>query len=108
MKQKIKNKVVYIWDNGGETLDRYTILINATGDVYGCSENAAGFAMYNHNVADQYWGHAFGWTWRSQLNVRRSINFAVARYVDIADNLGEFVKFENLSEGAQNYIKSIL
>ena len=43
-----------MWDNGGETLDRYTIAIKRTEkgiivwDIYGMSEDAAGFNQYSH------------------------------------------------------------
>jgi hypothetical protein len=32
-------KTFIIFDNGGNTLDRYRIINKATGDVFGCSEN---------------------------------------------------------------------
>jgi len=40
----------YIFDNGGKTLDRYT-LINKYGEVYGFSENPrTGFGQYSHTL----------------------------------------------------------
>ena len=39
-----KEANVVIYDNGGETLDRYTIFIG--DDVYGMSEQGCGFNMY--------------------------------------------------------------
>lgn len=39
-----KEASVVIYDNGGETLDRYTIFIG--DDVYGMSEQGCGFNMY--------------------------------------------------------------
>lgn len=44
---------IRVWDNEGETADRYTILNMATGDVFGCSENPfdmMGFAQYSHTT----------------------------------------------------------
>ena len=39
-----KEESVVIYDNGGETLDRYTIFIG--NDVYGMSAEGCGFNMY--------------------------------------------------------------
>lgn len=51
-KQLSRNIVVL--DNGGETLDRYTIIDRKTSDVFGCSTNPfhpQGFGQYSHNIA---------------------------------------------------------
>lgn len=38
--QTIKDLPVLVYDNGGETFDRYTIVDMNTGEVYSMSENA--------------------------------------------------------------------
>lgn len=48
-----KNRV-RVWDNHGDTFDRYTVAIKRTEkgaivwDIYGMSENATGFNQYSH------------------------------------------------------------
>jgi hypothetical protein len=34
---KINNRIVYVFDNEGDTLDRYTVLINSTSEILGCN-----------------------------------------------------------------------
>ena len=41
---------ITVWDNGGETLDRYTVLIN--NEMYGMSETGCGFDQYCGNIID--------------------------------------------------------
>lgn len=42
----------YVFDNGGETLDRYTV-IDENGDMLGLSETGAGFTQFVGNCADK-------------------------------------------------------
>lgn len=111
MKQKVKNRIVYIWDNNGETLDRYTILIASTGDIYGASENSyspMGFAQYCGNAADSYMIQSYGYGWRSRCNVKACIREAVAHYAANNDAIGAPVLFDALNTSVQNYIKSLI
>lgn len=42
---------IVIWDNGGKTIDRYTVLIG--GEVYGMSDDPhhpQGFNQYSHTI----------------------------------------------------------
>lgn len=48
-----------VFDNGGETLDRYTIY-TPDGSVYGMSENGLGFDMYIGDVSEIPMGDHLG------------------------------------------------
>lgn len=75
-------KIIAIYDNGGKTLDRYTVVTNLTGagimfDMLGLSEGGDGFSQ---------------WT--------------VGRYNTTGGNrhLGKRITFEQLSEATQSHI----
>jgi hypothetical protein len=54
----VKAKAVRIWDNGGETVDRYTIAIKVDGgwDVYGMAQDPKVFNQFSHSTGDGYKG----------------------------------------------------
>lgn len=97
---------VTIWDNNGETADRYTILDNLTGDVWGCSGNPShplGIGQYSHNVVEKRYGH----DWEKSKRPKTMLRYACIDYRKDSKHLGKRVKFDTLPEKVQNYIKYI-
>lgn len=71
---------VVIYDNGGETLDRYTVIIeDKEGEkhFYGMSENALGFNLYCGSSCDGY---------------------------QEGSHLGKIVEYDTLSQGTKDAI----
>ena len=51
---KIKNRIVYVFDNKGETLDRYTVVFHSNGTLLGCNNapfHPQGIGMFCGEVA---------------------------------------------------------
>lgn len=92
-----------IYDNVGETLDRYTIVMGDL-DMYGCAENPQTFAQYCGNAADNYWYHAWGANWRKYNSVRKCVNYVCRMGFS---HLGTEVDFFALNEDVKNYILSL-
>lgn len=105
---------VYIFDNGGDTFDRYTIILES-GEIYGASENPfhpQGFGQYSCNVVET-----------SINNDREKYDYEQGKYPDriIAKHLklylkavrsknpplGVEVKFEDLPEKVKEYIETL-
>lgn len=81
-------KNILILDNGGGTLDRYTIVNLKDGEMIGSSEipfNPLGFGQYCGNVADNYWFHAYGSGWRRGIN-KRLLNTRIKYAIDLFKN----------------------
>jgi len=57
---KTNNKEIFIFDNNGETFDRYTIILKEDASIYGSSENPfhpQGFGQYcgeTHKDVNEY------------------------------------------------------
>lgn len=107
----MKKNSITVLDNGGDTFDRYTIINRKTGDVFGASDNPFapnGFGMFNHNIADQYWNVAYGYSWRKHINVKAAIKHTVATYLITSECLGDKVKMKDLPKDVLKYIDYIL
>ena len=102
-----------VFDNGGKTLDRYTIINKNTGDLFGVSENP-----YDSNGINQYFGNCVahrivlaGAGWRQRLPAKKVIQAEVENYVNNAkldpSGLGFEVKFKDLPVEVCNYISRI-
>src|SRR5258708_3286952 len=79
------NKFI-IFDNGGKTLDRFTIINKETGDVFGSSENPD-----DTNGAGKFYGNCadnritmYGAGWRQKLPGKKVIKAEVDNYVNNA------------------------
>ena len=100
-------------DNGGETLDRYTIIETSTGEMIGASNepfHPLGFGQYCGNIADNYWRTAYGSQWRKGLDKRlldRRIKFAVDYFKNDCENIGKLICFDKLPIKVQEYAKLV-
>jgi hypothetical protein len=103
------NKYV-IFDNGGKTADRFTIINKTTGDVFGVSENpddANGIAKCCGNCAD----HKivlYGAGWRQKLPPKKVIQAEVEHYINNArlnaSWLGLEAELTSLPQSVRDYI----
>ena len=105
-------KKVYVFDNGGETLDRYTGVISKTGDIIGFNDNPfhpMGFGQFCGNVTDRM-NITFGYGWRrghKEKTLKLIKNSELRTYIQCArdeKHLGKEVDFNSLPEEAKKYV----
>jgi hypothetical protein len=106
------NKFI-IFDNGGKTLDRFTIINKETGDVYGCGENSEapnGVGQFHGSCVD----HRIimsGAGWRQKLPGKSVIKAEVDNYINNAkldpDWMGNEVIFNSLPANVRQYISHL-
>jgi len=99
-----------IFDNGGKTSDRFTIINKETGDVFGSGENPGatnGTWKCCGNCADPYIILP-GAGWRRRLPVKKVIKAEVENYVNNArldkDWIGTEVEFDSLPAAIREHI----
>lgn len=98
-----------VFDNEGETLDRYTV-INRDGDMIGLSANPnspLGFNQYCGNCVDHYMNISFGYSWRRHCDVKKVIKNELPRIIrefKESCNLGKEMPFKSLSKELQETI----
>lgn len=88
------SNLLLIVDNGGKTIDRYTILTK-DGDLYACSENPflpTGFGMFVGEISN------------IQNDNINSIEKYQKQIKEQPDWLGQEVEFEKLNENIQQFI----
>jgi hypothetical protein len=102
-----------IFDNGGKTADRFTIINNETGDVFAASENPTapnGVGKFCGNCADHHIV-MYGAGWRQRLPSKKIIKAEVGNYITNAkldpDWLGKEVEFTSLPEDLRDYISGL-
>jgi len=106
-------KKLTIWDNNGETWDRFTIMENKTGEMMGASEfpfSPLGFGQYVGNVANNYWQTAYGAGWHRDISKRllqSRISFAVKHFLNDSEHMGKRIKFSQLPKDVQQFAKTI-
>ncbi|WP_317897145.1 hypothetical protein [Aurantibacillus circumpalustris] len=108
------NKKITIFDNGGNTVDRYTGVISASGDIVGFNENPfhpCGFGQFCGNVTDRM-NVTYGYGWRNHFNEKKILKQELIHYLKEAKGnsewLGKEVSIEQLSPEAKKYIHQIL
>lgn len=106
------NKFI-IFDNGGKTLDRFTIINKETGDVFGCGDNpdapnGAGKSYgscVNHRIVMS------GAGWRQKLPGKSVIKAEVDNYINNAkldpDWMGKEVDLNSLPGNVRQYISRL-
>lgn len=105
-----QNKLICL-DNGGETLDRYTIIDRISGEMIGAScqpFSPLGFGQHCGNVADNYWFIAYGYGWRRGCNKRllnKRIKYAVDLFLSGCGNVGKEIDFNTLPPDVQKFAK---
>lgn len=107
----MKNYIVF--DNGGKTTDRFTIINMDTADVFGASLNPhdpSGTGRWIGNIADHR-TVLYGAGWRQRLPAKKVIQAEVANYVNNAkldpDWLGVEVIQENIPDTLRTYIEEL-
>jgi hypothetical protein len=99
-----------VFDNGGKTLDRFTIINKETGDVFGASEKtdeAGGTGKFCGNCADLRIVMR-GAGWRQKFPGRKVIKEEVDNYINDArlnpDWIGSELDFNSLPVSVRQYI----
>lgn len=106
--KSILNLVVL--DNGGETLDRYTIIDRSTGDVITANSEGhipTGFEPECVNIAHEYWGATQGTGWQIGLDaktIEKRIKQAVDIYLQDV-TVGDVLPFKELPENVQRFAR---
>ncbi len=102
-------KNLFILDNNGDTLDRYTIINEKDGEMIGSSDmpfNPLGFGQYCGNVCDNYWVIADGHNWRFGCHKRllnKRIKFAIDYFKNGCSNIGKPISWEQLPEDVKKF-----
>jgi hypothetical protein len=107
----MKNFVIF--DNGGKTLDRFTIVNRETGDVFGASESPDapnGVGKFCGNCSDHLIV-LYGTGWRQKRRLKKEIRAEAENYINNAKLdpawLGKEEKFDDLPEHVQIYISHL-
>ncbi|HXB94910.1 MAG TPA: hypothetical protein VNU70_07120 [Puia sp.] len=103
-------KTYIVFDNGGKTIDRYTVINTETADVYGISENPEspdGIGRHCGNCA----AHRivlYGAAWRQRLPAKKIMQSEAENYINNArldpDWLGPEIEFLSLPANVREYI----
>jgi hypothetical protein len=103
----MKNYIVF--DNGGKTTDRYTIINTETADVFGASENPHdpnGLGRWIGNLVDHK-TVLYGAGWRQRLPAKKVIQAEIENYVNNAKLDPEWLGVEEMSEALRTYIEEL-
>ncbi len=107
----MKNYIVF--DNGGRSLDRFTIINSETGDVFGASEDPCapdGVGKWCGNIADHR-AVLYGAGWRQRPPAKKIIEYEVDNYINNArldpEWIGDEVDIKSLSEAVRSYIDEL-
>jgi hypothetical protein len=111
----MKTNAISIFDNGGETCDRYTGVIIKTGDIIAFNENpfhpTFGFGQYAGNVCDRM-NITYGYSWRKNFDENKILKQELKNYITEAKNnptwIGKEVSIDSLTEDAKRYINQQL
>src|SRR5215469_9829368 len=98
-----------VFDNGGKTEDRFTIINLETADVFGASESPCepdGIGKWIGNIVDHR-TTLYGAGWRQRRPPKKVIQVEVFNYVNNAkldpDWLGVVVELNNLPDSLRQY-----
>ena len=105
----MKNYIVF--DNGGKTADRFTIINMETADVFGASENPCepdGICRWVGNIADHK-TVLYGAGWRQRMPPKKVIEAEVENYVNNAKLNPEWlgIELKNIPAPVQQYIDQL-
>jgi hypothetical protein len=106
-------KTYIVFDNGGKTIDRFTVINMKTADVFGVSENPAspdGIGRHCGNCAE----HRivlYGTGWRQRLPAKKIMEAEAENYINNArldpDWLGREIEFAALPMNVREYITEL-
>ena len=105
-----------VFDNGGKTYDRYTIIM-PDGEIYSASEqpfHPCGFGQNCGNIAHSYFSTTFGSSWYnhwSSKQVAKMMRNKTKEQIEIAKQdstwLGKEVAIKTLPIDVQKYISQL-
>ena len=111
----MRNKAIIIFDNGGQTYDRYTGVITKTGDVLAFNDSpfhpAYGFGQYAGNVCDRM-NITYSYSWTKHFDESKILKRELKNYITEARNnptwIGKEVSLDAMTEDARRYINQQL
>jgi hypothetical protein len=108
----VTTRLVKVYDNGGKTIDRYTVIIQTTGHVYGCSDapqHPQGVGTYCGNVCELIYGHGRDFYYNKKGKIIPYwIRLANSEFKKRCVKLGEHsIKYNRLPVAVQVYISSL-
>lgn len=102
-----------VFDNGGKTIDRFTVINTKTADVFGVSENPGipdGICRHCGNCAE----HRivlYGSAWRQRMPAKKILEAEAENYINNArldpDWLGHEIAFMSLPTNVREYIDDL-
>lgn len=114
--EKSKQSKFVIFDNNGETLDRFTIIDLKTGDMFGASLNPfhpQGFGQNCGNPAWDYFTRTVGANFMRKTEkddpkhyrkLIREKTAEIVREFESEGNIGKIIEFEILPEDVKKYV----
>jgi hypothetical protein len=102
-----------IFDNGGITFDRFTIINSETGDIFGASENPAGLKGTNKWIGNcaAHRTVLSGSGWRQRLPSKKVIKSETENYINNArldpDWIGREIDLKTLPEKLREFISGL-
>lgn len=109
----VTTRIVKVYDNGGKSIDRYDIVIQTSGEVYGCSslpQHPQGVGQYTGNVCELVYGHGADFYIDKRGNYIHSwVRVAISEYKKRLKKLSSYpVKYGRLPIEVQNYINYLI
>ncbi len=110
-------KNIIVFDNGGETFDRFTIIDRKSGDMIGSSENPfhpQGFGQHCGNPAWDYFTKTVGANYMRRMDQEDPKHYAKIMKLKTAEiikeftrerNIGNVVEFSTLPADVQQFAK---
>jgi len=112
-------KQVIIFDNNGETFDRFTIIDKMTGDIYGASSDPfhpQGFGQSCGNVAWNYFTKTVGANYMRRIETEDKTHYnklikgktkEIIKEFISEGNLGKVISFNTLPDKVKQYVKQV-
>ena len=104
------SKTYIVFDNGGKSIDRYTVINTETADVFGVSENPGGPDGVGQHVGNcaEHRIVLYGSGWRQRMPQKKIIQAEAENYINNArldpEWLGQEIEFASLSANVRSYI----
>jgi hypothetical protein len=104
----MKKPKYFVFDNEGETFDRYTI-IDQQGDMLGLSDDPThpqGFSQFAGNCVDNKLFVTYGYGWRKTCDVKKITKHELPLIIEEFKrdgNIGKLIEFDKLPENIQKH-----
>jgi len=106
-------KTYIVFDNGGKTIDRFTVINTKTADVFSVSENPAGAGGIGRHCGNcaEHRITLYGSGWRQRLPAKKVLEAEAENYINNArldpDWLGCEIEFASLPKNVREYMAEL-